>query len=116
MEKLRGQIAKLFNIVDIIRNALYPRQQESLHEFKLKHTLMHISNKLNAPLCAMPSRRLLKFCRLAFLTGFLSSAFFRFSSSANSFPQGVHSNPPSGPVLLYGVTVNRFPQISQLAN
>jgi hypothetical protein len=35
---------------------------------------------------------------------------------ASSFPHGVHSKPPSGPVLLYGVTVKRLLQISQCSN
>lgn len=79
-------------------------------------TFMHISNKLNAPLCAIPSSRLLKFCRFAFLTVFFSAFFPLFSSATNSLPHGVHSNPPSGPSLLYGVTVNRLLQISQFAS
>jgi hypothetical protein len=49
------------------------------------------------------------------------AAFFVFltdvlSSAASSFPQGLHTRPPSGPVLLYGVTVNRLLQMSQFSN
>lgn len=65
-----------------------------------------------APYWTTPSSKLLWSWRRPLLAPrFLGLAFF--SSSATSLEHFGHRNPPLGPVLLYAVTVKRFPHSSQ---
>ncbi len=80
-------------------------------------SLMHSSCKVLDPFWTIPSSRLLWTCRRFSL---FTTCFFGFWSfllwSSCTFEHLVQSSPPSGPVLLYAVTVNRFWQISQFSS
>lgn len=69
------------------------------------------------PDVTMPSNRSLStFLLFLAVTGFLAFALAADSPFVSNLPHGAHSNPPSGPVLLYGVTVKRFPHVSQFSS
>jgi len=79
---------------------------------------MQSCRRLCAPLTYVPSRILLWTLR-RLPTGPPDALFFfgGGASFASSFAHGLQSRPlPLGPALVYGVTVNRLPQISQFAN
>ena len=69
-----------------------------------------------APCVITPSRRLLSnFLRIFRWTG-LAAFSAILASFTISLPHGVQSKPPSGPALLYGVTVKRLSQSSQFSS
>ena len=111
-------IARFFEKISLIRfmmpSGISPNS--SISSECLASFSMHSCCSVLGPRTVIPSRRLLSIFLRPLRTTGLAAFFSAFASFTISFPHGVQRSPPSGPALLYGVTVKRLLQISQFSS